>query len=55
MKVLFIVLVLCTLALVAVGIAMFWRVRRHMKQTASDTMLRAALKDVEEENQQIPK
>lgn len=55
MKVLFIVLVLCTVALVAVGIAMYWRVRQHMKEAASDTMLRAALKDVEEEKQQMPK
>ena len=49
MKVLFAILVLCTLVLLGVSAAVFRLVRRHMRRHASDTMLMNALKDVEEE------
>ncbi len=45
MKVLFVILVLCTLALLGVGAAIFLRARRHMRAQASDTTLRPAMPD----------
>jgi NADH:ubiquinone oxidoreductase subunit K len=53
-KVLFVLLVLCTAALVAVGIAILLRVRRHLKQEHMDAQIRSTLdeaaeKDAEEE------
>lgn len=51
MKFLFIGLMISVVVLIGVAVAAFWRVRRHMKQSASDTMLRQALSDVEEEQE----
>jgi cell division protein FtsX len=48
-RVLFVLLVLCTAALVAVGIAVLLRVRRHYKQEHSDVQGRAALDKSAEE------
>jgi hypothetical protein len=42
-KVLFVLLVLCTAALLAVGIAVLLRVRRHLKQEHKDAQLRSDL------------
>jgi hypothetical protein len=47
-KVLFVLLVLCTAALVAVGIAVLLRVRRHLKQESMDAQARSALDEVAE-------
>ena len=49
MKVLFVILVLCTLALLGVGAAVFLLARRHMRRQASDTTLRPAMPEVEED------
>ncbi len=49
MKVLFVILVLCVLALLGVSAAIFLRARRHMRAQASDTALRPALPEVEED------
>ena len=42
-KALFVLLVLCTAALVAVGIALLLRVRRHLKQEHMEAQARSAL------------
>lgn len=47
MKVLFVILVLCTLALLGVAAAVYMRARRHMRRQASDTALRPAMPDDE--------
>ncbi len=47
MKVLFVILVLCTLALLGVAVAVFFLARRHMRRQASDTTLRPAVHDPE--------
>ncbi len=49
MKVLFVILVLCTLALLGVGAAIYFQARRHMRRQASDTTLRPAMPDTEED------
>lgn len=47
-KVLFVLLVLCTAALMAVGIAMLLRVRRHLKQEHMDAQIRSTLDEAAE-------
>jgi NADH:ubiquinone oxidoreductase subunit K len=47
-KVLFVLLVLCTAALVAVGIAVLLRVRRHFKQEQMDAQARSTLDEAAE-------
>jgi len=49
MKVLFAILVLCTLVLLGVAAAVFVRARHHMRRQASDTALRPALQEVEDD------
>lgn len=44
-KILFVLLVVCTAALVAVGIALLLRVRRHLKQEELDAQTRPKLDD----------
>ncbi len=51
MKVLYIFLLLSIVAVLGAAVAAWWRVRQHMKQAASDTMLRRALTDLEEEQE----
>jgi len=46
-RILFVLLVVCTTALVAVGIAVLLRVRRHLKQEALDAQTRPRLDDSE--------
>lgn len=52
MKALFLILVLCTLALLGVAAAVYLRAKRHMSRQASDTTLRPALPDVEDDHGQ---
>jgi NADH:ubiquinone oxidoreductase subunit K len=47
-KVLFVLLVLCTAALVAVGIALLLRVKRHLKQEQLDAQARSAGEEVDD-------
>ena len=47
-KVLFVLLVVCTAALVAVCIALLLRVRRHLKQEQMDAQARSTLEEVAE-------
>jgi hypothetical protein len=47
-KVLFVLLVMCTAALVAVGIAVVLRVRRHLKQEHIDAQVRSTLDEADE-------
>jgi hypothetical protein len=47
-KVLFVLLVLCTTALVAVGIALLLRVKRHLKQEQLDAQARSAGEEVDD-------
>ena len=47
-KVLFVLLVLCTAALMAVGIAILLRVRRHLKQEHMDAQIRSTLDEAAE-------
>jgi len=47
-KVLFVLLVLCTAALVAVGIAVLLRVRRHLKQEHMDSKVRSVIDEAAE-------
>lgn len=47
-KVLFVLLVLCTAALVAVGIALLLRVRRHLKQEHMDSKIRSVIDEAAE-------
>ncbi len=49
MKVLFAILVLCTLAIVGVGLAIFRLVRTHMRRQASDTTMMRAVPDADEQ------
>lgn len=49
MRVLFVILVLCTLALLGVAAAVYLLARRHMRRQASDTTLRPAAHDLEED------
>lgn len=49
MKVLFVILVLCTLALLGVAAAVYMRARRHMRAQASDTALRPALQEFDDD------
>ncbi len=49
MKVLFVILVLCTLALLGVAAAVYLLARRHMRRQASDTTLRPAMPDAKED------
>ena len=49
MKVLFAILVLCTLALVGVGLAIFRLVRKQMRRQASDTTMIRAVPDAEQQ------
>jgi len=44
-KILFVLLVVCTAALVAVGIALLLRVRRHLKQEESDAQSRTKVNE----------
>jgi NADH:ubiquinone oxidoreductase subunit K len=46
-KILFVLLVVCTAALVAVGIALLLRVRRHLKQEELDAQTRIKSDDSE--------
>ena len=48
-KVLFVLLVLCTAALVAVGIAILLRVRRHLQQEHMDAQVRSTLNEAAEQ------
>ncbi len=50
MKVLFVILVLSTLALLGVAAAVYLLARRHMRRQASDTSLRPALPDEDQAN-----
>jgi hypothetical protein len=50
MKVLFVILVLSTLALLGVAAAVYLLARRHMRRQASDTTLRPALPDEDQAN-----
>ncbi len=47
-KTLFVLLVLCTAALVAVGVAILLRVRRHLKQEHMDAQVRSTLDETSE-------
>jgi hypothetical protein len=47
-KVLFVLLVMCTAALVAVGIAVLLRVRRHFKQEHMDAQIRSTIDEAAE-------
>jgi hypothetical protein len=47
-KVFFTVLVLCTAAVVAVVLAIHFRVKRHLSQEHIDTQVRAVIEDAEE-------
>jgi NADH:ubiquinone oxidoreductase subunit K len=47
-KVLFVLLVLCTAALVAVGVAVLLRVRRHFKQEQMDAQTRPPGNEVDD-------
>jgi NADH:ubiquinone oxidoreductase subunit K len=47
-KVLFVLLVFCIAALVAVGVAMLLRVRRHLKQEHIDEQVRSTLDEAAE-------
>jgi hypothetical protein len=47
-KVLFVLLVLCTTALVAVGIALLLRVRRHFKREQMDAQARSSPNETDE-------
>lgn len=47
-KILFVLLVLCTAALVAVGIALLLRVRRHLTQEHIDAQVRSTLDEAAE-------
>ena len=47
-KILFVLLVLCTAALVAVGVAILLRVRRHLKQEHMDAQVRSTLDEASE-------
>jgi len=49
MKVLFVILVFCLLALLGVAAAVFRLARQHMRKQASDTTLRQALQEIEED------
>ena len=49
MKVLFVILVFCLLALLGVAAAVFRLARRHMRRQASDTTLRQALQEIDED------
>jgi hypothetical protein len=51
-KALYVTLIVCTLALVGVAVAAYWRYRRHMK--ASDEALRGALDQMEQERKLGP-
>ncbi len=52
MKVLFAILVLCTLAVLGVSVAVFRLVRQHMRRHASDTTMMPAMKDAEDKQPQ---
>lgn len=45
MKALFVLLVLSTLAIVVAAVAMWWRLRRHLRQ--SDEALKKVLEEIE--------
>lgn len=47
-KVLFVLLIVCTAALVAVGIAVLLRVRRHLKQEQIDSQVRSTIGEAAE-------
>jgi NADH:ubiquinone oxidoreductase subunit K len=47
-KVLFVLLIVCTAALMAVGVAILVRVRRHLKQELIDAQVRSALDEATE-------
>ena len=49
MTVLFLILVVCTLALLGVAAAVYLLARRHMRRQASDTTLRPAMQEVEKD------
>ena len=49
MKVLFVILVFCLLALLGVAAAVLRLARQHMRKQASDTTLRQALQEIEED------
>jgi integral membrane sensor domain MASE1 len=46
MKALFVLLVLSTVAVLVAAVAMWWRLRRHLRR--SDEALKNALKDIEQ-------
>jgi len=47
-KILFVLLIVCTAALVAVGVAILVRVRRHLKQEHMDAQVRSVLDEAAE-------
>lgn len=47
-KVLFVLLIVCTTALIAVGFAVLLRVRRHMKQEQMDSQIRSTIGEAAE-------
>lgn len=49
MKALFVILVFCLLALLGVAAAVFRLARQHMRKQASDTTLRQALQEIEQD------
>jgi uncharacterized protein YneF (UPF0154 family) len=49
MMVLFVILVFSTLALLGVAAAVFFLARRHMQRQASDTTLRPAMQEADED------
>jgi hypothetical protein len=48
-KILFVLLVLCTAALLAVGVALLLRVRRHLMQEQMDSQVRSAVEEFAEQ------
>jgi hypothetical protein len=48
-KILFVLLVLCTAALLAVGVALLLRVRRHLTQEHMDSQVRSAVEEIAEQ------
>ena len=47
-KLFFALLVLCTVALVIVGVAFYFRVKRHLRQEQMDAQVRAVIEDATE-------
>ena len=51
MKILFAVLVISVVAVLVAAVAMWWRLRRHLRQ--SDQALKNALREIEPEHESI--